>query len=171
VSVAFVEHIPFPDTPEPRFWRGPLRIVVAAWGGALAGFVPGIALDLPIALGLAIGVAVAAILLALPQAPSRRAALEIRVADGALQLLQGRRTHLVPLSDVRRATVRSAADGERRPAGYGAVFGRGLRWTFDMPDPRLGLVRIDRGRGGLDLDVATARPDELVGALRPETSR
>jgi hypothetical protein len=171
VSASYAERVPFPDTPSPRFWRGPVRIYLAAWGGALAGFGPGIALDLPIAAGIAIGLGVAGLVLALPQAPSRHADLEISVADGELTLVQGRRTHRVPLADVRRAGVRTAADAARRPTGYGAVFGRGLRWTFDIPDPSLGLVRIDRGRGGLDLDIVSARPDELVGALQGESAR
>jgi hypothetical protein len=33
------------------------------------------------------------------------------------------------------------------------------------------VVRIDRGRDGLDIDVATARPDELVSALRGPADR
>jgi hypothetical protein len=160
-----VEHIPFPDAPEPRFWRGPLRVVTAAWGGALAGFVPGIALDLPALLGIAIGVLVAAAVLAVPVSRSRRAGVEIEVRDGALRLQQGTRTTSVPLADVRRVTVLVSAEGGRKPVGYGAVFGKGLRWTWEVPDPSLGVVRIDRGRGGLDIDVATARPDELARAL------
>jgi hypothetical protein len=161
----YVEHIPFPELPEPGFWRGPLRVVAAAWGGALAGFVPGIAFDLPVVVGIAIGVAAAAVALALPVSRSRRADVRIEVGDGELRLVQGTHTRTVPLSDVRRATVHVAAETGRKPVGYGAVFGKGLRWTWEVPDPSLGVVRIDRGRGGLDIDVATARPDELARAL------
>jgi hypothetical protein len=171
VNESYSEHIPFPDAPEPRFWRGPVRVVLAAWGGVLAGFIPGIALDLPVLLGIAIGVVVAAGVLAVPLSRVRRADVDIEVRDGELRLVQGTRVRTVTLSDVRRATVHVAAEAGRKPAGYGAVFGRGLRWTWEVPDPSLGVVRIDRGRGGLDIDVATARPDELVRALAPATDR
>jgi hypothetical protein len=144
---------------------------MAAWGGALAGFVPGIALDLPVLLGIALGVVVAAGVLAVPVSRSRRADVEIEVRDGELRLLQGTRTRTVPLADVRRATVHVPAEAGRKPVGYGAVFGKGLRWTWEVPDPSLGVVRIDRGRGGFDIDVATARPDELVRALGTPVER
>ena len=70
-----------------------MRVVAAAWAGVLAGFVPGIALDLPVPLGIAIGVAVAA---ADPRAARvalaarRRSTIEVR--DGELRLAQGART-------------------------------------------------------------------------------
>ena len=165
LSVRYVERIAFPAEPVPRFWRGNLHVLAAAWGGVLAGFIPGIALDLPIVAGIAIGVAVAAGVLALPTSRSRRADLAIEVAGGELRLAQGRRQRRVRLSDIRRVSVLTPAGSDRRPAGYGPVFGIGLRWTFDLPDPALGVVRIDRGRDGLDIDVATARPDALVEAL------
>ena len=142
-----------------------MRVVAAVWAGVLAGFVPGIGLDLPVLLGITIGVAVAAALLALPVSSSRRAPVDIEVRDGELRLAQGARTRTVPLSDVRRATVHVPAEAGRKTVGYGPVFGSGLRWTWEVPDPNLGVVRIDRGRGGLDIDVATAHPDELARAL------
>ncbi|HEY1478504.1 MAG TPA: hypothetical protein VGF46_00655 [Gaiellales bacterium] len=171
MSAAYHERIAFPDAPQPRFWRGPVRVVMAAWGGALAGFIPGIALDLEPFLGAAIGLGVAALLLAIPVARWRRDDVQIEVADGELRLLQGPRSRRVPLEDIRRVGVRTPAGEGRRPVGYGPVFGRGFRWTFEVPDPALGVVRIDRGRGGLDLDVASARPDELVRALRTANAR
>lgn len=169
--MAYAEHIPFPDEPVPPFWRGNLRVVAAAWGGVLAGFIPGIGLDLPILLGLAIGLAAAAGILALPNRRFRTADVAIEVADGELRLTQGAHVRRVRLSDIRRVSVLTPAGGERRPVGHGPVFGKGLRWTFDVPDPALGVVRIDRGRGGLDLDVATARPEALVQALQAGAAR
>jgi hypothetical protein len=169
--VAYAEHIPFPREPVPRFWRGNLRVVAAAWGGVLAGFVPGIGLDLPIFLGLAIGLAVAAGILALPNGRFRKADVAIEVADGELRLSQGARVRRVRLSDIRRVSVLTPVGGERRPVGYGPVFGKGLRWTFEVPDPALGVVRIDRGRDGLDIDVATARPEALVQELQADPAR
>jgi hypothetical protein len=171
MSATYHERIPFPDAPQPRVWRGPLRVVLAAWGGALAGFIPGIALDLEPFLAIGIGIAVAALLLAIPVAHWRRDDVEIEVADGELRLLQGPRRRRVPLDDIRRVLVRTQAGEGRTPVGHGPVFGRGFRWTFEVPDPALGVVRIDRGRGGLDLDVASARPDELVRALRTAHAR
>jgi hypothetical protein len=167
----YAEQIAFPAVPEPRFWRGNLQVVAAAWGGVLAGFVPGIALDLPILLGIVIGLAAGAAILAVPFRPSRRAPLAIEVAGGELRVTQGSFSHRVPASEIRRVSVLHPTGGERPIAGYGPVFGRGLRWTFEVPDPTLGVVRVDRGRGGLDLDVATARPDALVQALRAESAR
>lgn len=167
----YAETIPFPAAPVPRVWRGNLRVVLAAWGGVAAGFIPGIGLDLPILLGMLIGVAVAAAILALPNAPSRRADVAIELRDGALRIAQGSRVRQVPVSGIRRVSVLTPAGGVRKPAGYGPVFGRGLRWTFDVPDPALGVVRIDRGRDGFDLDVATARPDALVQALVADLDR
>jgi hypothetical protein len=164
--VTYVERIPFPVDPEPRAWRGNLRVVAAAWGGVLAGFVPGIALDLPILAGIAIGVAVSAGILAVPNARARRADVAIEVAGGELTWAQGSRVRRVPLAGIRRVSVLTPAGAGRRPAGYGPVFGKGLRWTFDVPDPGLGVVRIDRGRDGLDIDVATARPEALARALQ-----
>ena len=143
-----------------------MRVVAAAWAGVLAGFVPGIGLDLPVLLGIAIGVAVAAAVLALPVSRSRRAPVDDRGA--ATESCDSRRGRA-------RGRSRSRTSGERRctcpprrgrkTVGYGPVFGSGLRWTWEVPDPNLGVVRIDRGRGGLDIDVATARPDELARAL------
>ena len=169
--MAYAEQIPFPDAPVPRFWRGNLRVAAAAWGGVLAGFIPGIGLDLPIFLGLAIGVGVAAGILAVPNTRFRRADVAIEVADGELRLAQGTHVRRVRLSDIRRVSVLTPAGGERQPVGYGPVFGKGLRWTFEVPDPALGVVRIDRGRDGLDIDVATARPEALVQALQPDPAR
>jgi hypothetical protein len=169
--VAYAEHIPFPDEPVPRFWRGNLRVVAAAWGGVLAGFIPGIGLDLPFVLGLAIGLAVAAGILALPNQRFRREDVAIEVGDGELRLSQGAHIRRVRLSDIRRVSVLTPVGGERRPVGYGPVFGKGLRWTFEVPDPSLGVVRIDRGRDGLDIDVATARPEALVQAIRAGAAR
>ena len=137
----------------------------------LAGFVPGVALDLPIALGIAIGIAAGAGILALPPGRSRRAELSIELAGGELLLVQGRFRRHVQTANIRRVSVLAPAGGERRVAGWGPVFGRGLRWTLDVPDPALGVVRIDRSRDGLDIDVATARPDELVQALRNQLAR
>ena len=171
LSVRYAERIAFPAEPVPRFWRGNLQVLAAAWGGVLAGFIPGIALDLPIVAGIAIGVAVAAGVLALPTSRSRRADLAIEVAGGELRLAQGSRQRRVRLSDIRRVSVLTPVGTDRRPAGYGPVFGIGLRWTFDVPDPALGVVRIDRGRDGLDIDVATARPDALVEALHGASDR
>jgi hypothetical protein len=171
VIVAYRERIPFPADPQPRFWRGNLRVVAAAWGGVLAGFVPGIALDLPILLGVAIGVAVSATILALPNARSRRADVSIEVSQDELTWAQGPRVRRVRLADIRRVSVLTPAGAERRPVGYGPVFGQGLRWTFEVPDPALGVVRIDRGRDGHDVDVATARPEALVQALRSDRDR
>jgi hypothetical protein len=171
VIVGYRERIPFPADPQPRFWRGNLRVVAAAWGGVLAGFVPGIALDLPILLGVAIGVAVSATILALPNARSRRADVSIEVGQDELTWAQGPRVRRVRLADIRRVSVLTPAGAERRPVGYGPVFGQGLRWTFEVPDPALGVVRIDRGRDGLDVDVATARPEALVQALRSDRDR
>jgi hypothetical protein len=171
VTVAYSERIPFPDQPSPRLWRGPIRIVLAAWGGALSGFILGIGLDLPALVGIAIGVAVAAAVVALPVSRSRRGEVRIEVAEGELRWWQGARPRRVPLSDIRRVEVLTATGQGRRTAGYGPVFGRGFRWTWDVPDPSLGVVRIDRGRGGLDVDVATARPDDLARALRTPGDR
>jgi hypothetical protein len=171
VIVAYRERIPFPADPQPRFWRGNLRVVAAAWGGVLAGFVPGIAFDLPILLGVAIGVAVSAAILALPNARSRRADVSIEVSQDELTWAQGPRVRRVRLADIRRVSVLTPAGAERRPVGYGPVFGQGLRWTFEVPDSALGVVRIDRGRDGLDVDVATARPEALVQALRSDRDR
>jgi hypothetical protein len=171
LSVPYVERITFPAEPAPRFWRGNLQVVAAAWGGVLAGFVPGIALDLPVLAGIAIGLAAAAAVLALPMRRSRRADITVEVADGELRLAQGSRERRVRLADIRRVSVLTPVGADRRPVGYGPVFGNGLRWTFDVPDPALGVVRIDRGRDGLDIDVATARPDDLVSALRGTADR
>ncbi len=169
--MAYLERIPFPDEPEPRFWRGNLRVVAAAWGGVLAGFVPDIALELPILLGFATGIAVAAGILALPNPRYRRADVAIEVSKGELRLAQGPRTRRVRLADIRRVSVLTPTGTERRPVGYGLVFGQGLRWTFEVPDPALGVVRIDRGRDGFDIDVATGRPEALVQALRSDPDR
>jgi hypothetical protein len=169
--MAYSERIPFPDTPTPRFWRGPVRIVLAAWGAALSGFILGIGLDLPPLAGIAIAVVVGGTVLALPLARARRREVQIEVDEGELRWSQGGRPRRVPLSDIRRVSVQAGAGEGRKPEGYGPVFGRGFRWTWDVPDPALGLVRIDRGRGGLDVDIATARPDELVRALRTPDDR
>jgi hypothetical protein len=171
VIVAYRERIPFPADPQPRFWRGNLRVVSAAWGGVLAAFVPGITLDLPILLGAAIGVGVSAGILALPNARSRREEVSIEVSQGELTWAQGPRVRRVRLADIRRVSVLTPAGAERRPVGYGPVFGQGFRWTFEVPDPSLGVVRIDRGRDGLDVDIATARPEALAQALRPDRHR
>jgi hypothetical protein len=171
VTASYAERIPFPAEPQPPFWRGNLQVAAAAWGGVLAGFVPGIALDLPIVLGILIGVGVGLGILALPLGRPRRAELAIEVADGELRLAQGRHERRVRLADIRRVSVRAPVGSDRKVAGYGPVFGRGLRWTFEVPDPALGVVRIDRGRDGIDIDVATAHPDGLVDALRSELDR
>jgi hypothetical protein len=171
VIVAYRERIPFPAEPQPGYWRGNLRVVTAAWGGVLAAFVPGIALDLPILLGAAIGIAVSAAILALPNARSRRQDVSIEVSQDELTWAQGPRVRRVRLADIRRVSVLTPAGAQRRPVGYGPVFGQGLRWTFEVPDPSLGVVRIDRGRDGLDVDVATARPEALVQALRADRAR
>lgn len=171
LKLPYVERISFPAEPVPRFWRGNLQLVAAVWGGVLAGFVPGIAFDLPILLGIAIGSAAAAGVLALPMRRSRRADVAIEVADGELRLAQGARQRRVRLSEIRRVFILVPTGTARRPAGYGPVFGKGLRWTFEVPDPALAVVRIDRGRDGLDIDVATARPDALVSALRGTSDR
>ena len=165
MSATYAERIPFPARPEPRFWRGNLQVVAAAWGGVLAGFVPGIALDLPVVAGILLGAGVGAGILAIPLGRSRRAELSIEVRDGELRLAQGTHERRVGLAQIRHAGVLVAPGSERRVAGYGPVFGRGLRWTFEVPDPALGVVRIDRGRDGMDIDVATAHPDALVDAL------
>jgi hypothetical protein len=167
----YLEHVGFPAAPAPRVWRGPVRIAAAAWSGVLAGAIIGIGVHLNAFIGIAIGIAAAAVVLLPPLPGWRRAELELEVAAGALRLSQGRRRSDVPLDDIRRAHVLVAAGSGRRPVGWGPVFGRGLRWTWEMPDPALGVVRIDRGRGGLDLDVVTAHPDDLVRALRPADSR
>jgi hypothetical protein len=166
--VSYVERIPFPDDPVPRRWRGPVRVVLAAWSGVLSGAIIGISSHLPALVSIGIGMAVAATVLAIPLSPRRRAEIEIEVSDGELRWAQGGRTRRVALSDIRRVSVRTEAGKDRRPTGYGPVFGRGLRWTWDVPDPGLGVVRIDRGRGGLDVDVATARPGELARALHTD---
>jgi hypothetical protein len=171
VTPSYVERIAFPAEPQPSFWRGNLQVVAAAWGGILAGFVPGVALDLPIVVGILIGVGTGVGILAVPLGRSRRADLAIEVADGELRLAQGRHERRIRVSNIRRASVLAPAGSDRKLAGYGAVFGRGLRWTFEVPDPALGVVRIDRGRDGLDVDVATAHPDGLLEALRGETAR
>jgi hypothetical protein len=171
VSVTYAERVPFPAEPIPRVWRGNLQVVAAAWGGVLAGFIPGIALDLPIALGIAIGLAVGGGILALPPRPTRRADLSIEVADGELRLVQGSFRRRVLTKNIRRVSVHTPVGGERPIQGWGPVFGRGLRWTLEVPDPALGVVRIDRSRDGFDIDVATARPDELVEALRAQLAR
>jgi hypothetical protein len=171
VTARYAERIPFPAQPRPRFWRGNLQVVAAAWGGVLAGFVPGIALDLPIVPGILIGVGVGLGVLALPLGRSRRAEVAIEVSDGELRLAQGRRERRIRLAEIRRVSVLAPVGSGRKVAGYGPVFGRGLRWTFEVPDPALGVVRIDRGRDGLDVDVATADPDGLVEALHAEIAR
>jgi hypothetical protein len=169
--MAYLEQIPVPANPQPRFWRGNLQVVAAAWGGVLAGAIIGLGWHLPMVAGLAIGITVAAAVLALPMRRSRRADVAIELSGGELRLSQGPRTRRVPVSDIRRVSVLTPAGSERRPVGYGPVFGKGLRWTFEVPDPSLGIVRIDRGRDGLDIDVATARPDALVEALRAASDR
>jgi hypothetical protein len=169
--MTYSERIPFPAEPTPRFWRGPVRIVLAAWGAALSGFILGIGLDLPPLAGIAIAVAVAGTVLAPPLSRARRSEVRIEVDEEELRWSQGGRPRRVALSDIRRVSVRARTGEGRKPEGYGPVFGRGFRWTWDVPDPALGLVRIDRGRGGLDVDIATARPDELVRALRTPDDR
>jgi hypothetical protein len=169
--MAYVERIPFPARPQPRFWRGNLQIVAAAWGGVLAGAITGIAWHLPIVAGLAIGIVAAAGVLAVPMRRSRHAEIAIEVADGELRLSQGSWSRRVRVADIRRVSVLTPAGSERKPVGYGPVFGKGLRWTLEVPDPALGVVRIDRGRDGLDIDVATARPEELAQALRARVDR
>jgi hypothetical protein len=169
--VEYAETIPFPATPVPRVWRGNLRVVCAAWGGVLAAAIPGIALDLPALLAVLIGVAVSGVILALPNARWRRADVAIELRDGELRITQGPRTRRIRASGIRRVSVLEPAGGIRQPVGYGPVFGKGLRWTFEVPDPSLGVVRIDRGRDGFDLDVATARPDALVEALAADLGR
>lgn len=164
--VAYFERIPFPAEPKPRFWRGNLRVVVATWGGVAAGFVPGITLHLSILLGTVMGMAAACGVLALPNRRHRREDVAIEVSGDELTLSQGSRTRRVLLSNIRRAAVLTPTGTERRPVGYGWVFGQGLRWTLEVPDPALGVVRIDRSRDGFDIDVATARPEALVRALR-----
>jgi hypothetical protein len=171
VTARYAERIPFPAEPQPPFWRGNLQVVAAAWGAVLAGFVPGVALDLPIPLGILVGVVVGVGILALPLGRSRRAEVAIEVVDGELRLAQGRHERRVRVEDIRRVSVLAPVGSDRKIAGYGPVFGRGLRWTFEVPDPALGVVRIDRGRDGLDIDVATADPDGLVEALRSESAR
>jgi hypothetical protein len=148
-----------------------VRIAAAAWCGVLAGAILGIGFHLNAFVGIAIGVVAAAAVLAKPLPRSRREELELEVADGELRLSQGARRSQVPLADIRRVRVLTAVGTARRPVGWGPVFGRGLRWTWEMPDPALGVVRIDRGRGGLDLDVVTAHPDDLVRALHPLSER
>ena len=169
--MAYVERIPFPADPVPRLWRGPIRVAAAAWSGVLSGAIIGISSHLPALASIAIGVVVAGTVLAIPVSARRRAEIEIEVAGGELRWTQGGRSRRVALSDIRRVSVRTEAGEGRRPAGYGPVFGRGLRWTLDAPDPSLGVVRIDRGRGGLDVDVATARPVELARALHTPGDR
>jgi hypothetical protein len=169
--VPYVERIPFPDDPVPRFWRGPIRVALAAWSGVLSGAIIGISFHLPALVSIAIGVVVAGTVLAIPVSARRRAEIEIEVSGGELRWAQGGRSRRVALSDIRRVSVRTEPGSDRRPTGYGPVFGRGLRWTWDAPDPSLGVVRIDRGRGGLDVDVATARPGELVRALHADVDR
>jgi hypothetical protein len=171
VSMGYAEQIPFPASPQPRFWRGNLQVVAAAWGGVLAGAIIGIGWHLPAVVAVLIGIAVAAAVLAVPMRPSRRADVAIEVSDGELRLSQGSRTRRVRVADIRRVSVLTPTGSDRRPVGYGPVFGNGLRWTFEVPDPALGVVRIDRGRDGLDIDVATARPDALVEALRAASDR
>jgi hypothetical protein len=171
VSAAYREQVAFPAAPSPRWWRGPVRVALAAWCGVLAGAIIGIVWHLPGVAGVLIGHAAAGAVLAVPLPAYRQAPLELAVADGELRLAQGRRTTRVPVSDIRRSRVLVEAGAGRRPVGYGPVFGRGLRWVWEIPDPALGVVRIDRGRGGLDLDVATAAPDALVDALRAAGAR
>ena len=97
--------------------------------------------------------------------------MAIEVAGGELRLAQGSRVRRVRIADIRRVSILTPVGSDRRPAGYGPVFGKGLRWTFEVPDPALGVVRIDRGRDGFDIDVATARPEALVEALQADLAR
>jgi hypothetical protein len=171
VSASYTEQVAFPASPSPRWWRGPVRVAAAAWSGVLAGAIIGIHWHLAGVVGVLLGLAVAAAVLAVPLQRYRSEPLELAVAGGELRLAQGRRTARVPVADIRRTHVLIAAGAGRKPVGYGPVFGRGLRWVWEIPDPALGVVRIDRGRGGLDLDVATASPHALVDALRAAGAR
>ncbi len=148
------------------------RVVAAAWGGVLAGFIPGIGLDLPILLGV------------LDRGRGRgrdpgraERALATR-GRGDRAARRCAPAHTGPARAPDAALGHPPRLGARRlPAASGSPWGtalssaRGLRWTFEVPDPALGVVRIDRGRDGFDIDVATARPDALVEALRADLDR
>jgi hypothetical protein len=154
-----------PVSASARLWRPPSRIALAAWGGLVAGVIAAFYVDLPAVAAWIVGIAVAAVVYGWPLSSTRRAPIVVTVEPDALVVRQASKTTRVPLSSVRRARVLVAAGERRHLHGWGLSWGHAGRRVWDLPVSGLGMVRVERDHRGLDVDVASARPDALVAAL------
>jgi hypothetical protein len=148
-----------------RLWRPPSRIVLAAWTGALGVALSAFVLSAPTPLAWAIGVALGVGVFGYPLPADRRAPIEIAVEPGLVLVRQGARTMRIPLQSVRSARVLVPAGGRRHTHGWGLSWGHAGRRVWDLPEPALGVVRLERDHRSLDVDIASEAPERLVDAI------
>jgi hypothetical protein len=149
-----------------RFWRPPSRVAATAWGGLLSGLLLAFTVGLPPLVAALGGALAAAAIFSAPLASWRREPMLVTVGDGTLEVRQGARCLPIRLETVRSARVLTAVGERRYVHGWGLSWGHAGRRVWDMPVPGLGMVRIERDHRGLDLDLASAHPEQLVAAIR-----
>jgi hypothetical protein len=154
-----------------RLWRPPSRIFAAAWTlvivVVICAFVIGIKWTI---VDWIVGVAAALLVYGWPLAARRSQPIVVTVDPEELVVAQADRSTRVPLSTVRRARVLHPAGQKRSLQGWGLSWGHAGRRVWDLPVDGLGMVRVERDHRGLDVDVASARPEALVEALAEAAS-
>jgi hypothetical protein len=153
-----------------RMWRPPSRIFAAAWTLVIVTVVCAFVIGLPTIVDWIVGVAAALLVYGWPLASRRSQPIVVTVDPQQLVVSQADRSTRVPLSTVRRARVLHPAGERRNLHGWGLSWGHAGRRVWDLPVDGLGMVRVERDHRGLDVDVASARPEALVEALAAAAS-
>jgi hypothetical protein len=148
-----------------RMWRPPSRIFAAAWTLVIVVVVCAFVIGLPTIVDWIVGIAAALLVYGWPLARRRSQPIVVTVDPDELVVAQADRSTRVPLSTVRRARVLHPAGEKRHLQGWGLSWGHAGRRVWDLPAEGLGMVRVERDHRGLDVDVASARPEALVEAL------
>ncbi len=153
-----------------RLWRPASRVFAAAWTLVIVTVVCAFVIGLPTIVDWILGIGAALLVFGWPLAPRRSQPIVVTVDPDDLVVAQAERSTRVPLSTVRRARVLHPAGQKRSLQGWGLSWGHAGRRVWDLPVDGLGMVRIERDHRGLDLDVASARPEALVEALAEAAS-
>jgi hypothetical protein len=153
-----------------RMWRPPSRIFAAAWTLVIVTVVCAFLLGWPTIVDWILGIAAALVVYGWPLAPRRSQPIVVTVDPDELVVAQADRSTRVPLTTVRRARVLHPAGQKRNLQGWGLSWGHVGRRVWDLPVDGLGMVRVERDHRGLDVDVASARPEALVEALADAAS-
>jgi hypothetical protein len=156
--------------PTARLWRPPSRIFAAAWTLVIVVVVCAFVIGLPTIVDWIVGVAAALLVYGWPLAARRSQPIVVTVDPDELVVAQADRSTHVKLSTVRRARVLHPAGQKRNLQGWGLSWGHAGRRVWDLPVDGLGMVRVERDHRGLDVDVASARPEALVEALAEAAS-